>query len=297
MIPELNDSLDGLFDSDAPPKTAPTGVAWDRIRALDGATPVAAAYTEPCTKCRGRGRFISYAGRDCGPCFTCEGRGSKTFKTSGATRAKATERRAMAPVYRWEDFAKKHPAEAAWIIKSAPTFEFAASLRASVEKYGELSPRQLAAAQKCVARDVARTAGPGAARVTGPQDRAQDVDASKIVTAIQNGRASGLKWVCLRFDGLTIYEAKKHLGVLYVKAGRGEAGVYLGKISDDRFIPSRECDAATIAKVVLIASDPANAARVYGLQTGTCCCCGRELTDPVSVAAGIGPICGSRFGF
>lgn len=34
----------------------------------------------------------------------------------------------------------------------------------------------------------------------------------------------------------------------------------------------------------------------YGRETGNCACCGRELTNPESVALGIGPICASKFG-
>jgi len=33
----------------------------------------------------------------------------------------------------------------------------------------------------------------------------------------------------------------------------------------------------------------------FGQQTGVCCMCGRDLTDPESVAAGIGPICSGKF--
>ena len=33
----------------------------------------------------------------------------------------------------------------------------------------------------------------------------------------------------------------------------------------------------------------------YGKDSGICCCCGRELTDPQSVSAGIGPVCAQRW--
>ncbi len=36
-------------------------------------------------------------------------------------------------------------------------------------------------------------------------------------------------------------------------------------------------------------------AKAYGHQFGVCCCCGAVLTDPDSVAAGIGPICATKF--
>lgn len=43
-------------------------------------------------------------------------------------------------------------------------------------------------------------------------------------------------------------------------------------------------------------ADPHAAAVTYGRTTGRCAICGRRLTDPVSIAAGIGPICAARFG-
>lgn len=36
-------------------------------------------------------------------------------------------------------------------------------------------------------------------------------------------------------------------------------------------------------------------AKAWGALYGTCCCCGATLTNETSIAAGIGPICGSRF--
>lgn len=36
-------------------------------------------------------------------------------------------------------------------------------------------------------------------------------------------------------------------------------------------------------------------AKKFGRETGTCCSCGRELTNPESIEAGIGPICAQKF--
>jgi ribosomal protein S14 len=36
-------------------------------------------------------------------------------------------------------------------------------------------------------------------------------------------------------------------------------------------------------------------AKAYGRKTGQCCDCGRELTNPVSIKAGIGPICAGKY--
>ena len=35
-------------------------------------------------------------------------------------------------------------------------------------------------------------------------------------------------------------------------------------------------------------------AKAWGVETGVCCVCGTFLTDPKSVSAGIGPVCGRR---
>lgn len=43
-------------------------------------------------------------------------------------------------------------------------------------------------------------------------------------------------------------------------------------------------------------ADPLAAAKKYGKLSGRCCSCGRDLTDPVSIENGIGPICATKFG-
>ena len=44
-------------------------------------------------------------------------------------------------------------------------------------------------------------------------------------------------------------------------------------------------------------ADPASAAKADGIMTGRCSCCGRPLTDPTSIAIGIGPICLDKAGW
>lgn len=39
------------------------------------------------------------------------------------------------------------------------------------------------------------------------------------------------------------------------------------------------------------------AAKMHGQQTGICSCCNAELTNPESIALGIGPICREKWGF
>jgi hypothetical protein len=44
-----------------------------------------------------------------------------------------------------------------------------------------------------------------------------------------------------------------------------------------------------------ILDDPLGCMERYGRETGTCGACGRLLTDPDSVARGIGPVCAAKF--
>lgn len=44
-----------------------------------------------------------------------------------------------------------------------------------------------------------------------------------------------------------------------------------------------------------IAANPIGAAKDYGLQTAHCGVCGIQLTDPDSIARGIGPVCAQKY--
>jgi hypothetical protein len=82
-------------------------------------------------------------------------------------------------------------------------------------------------------------------------------------------------------------------GFLYVKRG----GSYQGKISPrGEFSASREAAEGILEALQTFAADPVKAAFAYGQETGSCCFCARELTDPRSVTVGYGPICADRFG-
>lgn len=60
---------------------------------------------------------------------------------------------------------------------------------------------------------------------------------------------------------------------------------------------SLPADAAGAARALLAEFEgaPLAAAMRYGKLSGRCCSCGRELTDPESIDAGIGPICAGKF--
>jgi hypothetical protein len=98
-------------------------------------------------------------------------------------------------------------------------------------------------------------------------------------------------------------------GCVYIKV----AGVYCGKIMPEgTFRPGRDAPADLSAKLAEINADVQGAVRAHAARIAAqlaaaqaaglpmslpCGCCGITLTDPVSVARGIGPICAGRWGF
>ena len=72
-----------------------------------------------------------------------------------------------------------------------------------------------------------------------------------------------------------------------------EGAVLFGRRIADAGLDRAAIDAA----LDRIEADPEAAIKAHGLASGQCGCCGRELTDPESIAAGIGPICARKAGF
>ncbi len=131
---------------------------------------------------------------------------------------------------------------------------------------------------------------------TGREPVLSALDVSAIATAFAAARAAGIKAPRLRLDTFVFSRAPDtgaNAGAVYVT----QDGEYLGKVVDGLFRPTRACDAATTTRVIAAASDPHNAAKAYGARTGVCSCCGRELTNKISVDLGIGPICRDKFGW
>jgi hypothetical protein len=286
---DLNDSLDDLLD-------APAGEVRTAIHAPIDYTPK--DFSEPCSKCRGTGRFVSYSGRTLGPCFACKGAGKHTFKTSPEARAKARISKADRKAQEALEWVEQHAAEMAWVNNAAARgFEFAVSLRAALTQYHSLTDGQLAAVQKLMARDAERAAERAA---TAPVVETAGVDRLKaafdfaISKAAEKGR--GFRNPRITIGGAVISPAganSKNPGALYVKSG----GEYLGKIASGRFFAARECTPEQEKKILAFVADPEAAAKAYGQETGVCCICNATLTNKESIEAGIGPICGSRFGW
>lgn len=123
-----------------------------------------------------------------------------------------------------------------------------------------------------------------------------DITVDAIETAFTAASGNGIKRPKLRLDTFIFSRAPdtgRNAGAIYVK----QHGEYLGKVSAGKFHGVFACDGETKARIITVAADPHNAAKAYGMKTGSCSCCGRELTNGISVELGIGPVCRDKFGW
>lgn len=252
-----------------------------------------------CPKCRGTGKFTTWSGRDGGNCFKCDGSG----KTRGLrTDAASVQRRERAAASRAErsaaedqartDWLLAHSDVMDWIVERMERSDFARSLHDSRMRFGALTVNQVAAVRRCIEQDAERAkAREAAAPVVAGEGT------SKLMAAFDAAKAAGLKSPKIRV-GETQFSCAKvtsaNAGCLYVKAGE----TYLGKVTPaGKFFASRDCSPEQAAEVARVLIDPMGEAVAHGKRTGSCAICARELTDPVSVERGIGPICAERFGW
>lgn len=314
MADILNDSLDDLIAGAGEVRTeavrAPAGY-------VPGAAPLIAnkfketrLFTEQCRKCRGTGRYNAPSTHG-SRCFECDGVGSKTFKSSPESRAKAksgkTARKAnlaaeaaAAAQHAAATFRAANPAICAWIDAKAETFGFAASMLGALNKWGNLTQGQIDAVNRLIAKDAERKVEAAARAEAAPVADQAGVDRLKAAFdhAIERARAKGrgLKMPRITIGGMTISPAKatsSNPGALYVKNG----GEYLGKVTNGRFLGVRACTEIQEKQVLAFIANPKAAAIAYGKATGVCCVCNAELTNKVSIENGIGPICAEKFGW
>lgn len=179
---------------------------------------------------------------------------------------------------RWtKDFCEAHPEM--WADLVAGNSEFSRSLYTSLKRWGTLTQNQINAWYR-------------------GQSRKAEVNLDRIREMFDAALINGHKKPCYRAEGLKISLAPatgRNAGALYVVEIEDDA--YQGKIVDTTFSAVREAKADVLSRLQTIAQNPLEAAVRYGRRTGTCSCCGRELTNQVSIDAGIGPICAEKWGF
>lgn len=173
-------------------------------------------------------------------------------------------------------FAEMYPREFAWINSSS--FDFALAMRETLKRYPTLTPKQLAAVQKCMAfrqaptEDPVLTSGLDLSKLPEGRYAVPGGPRQKFQVAKPDGKWLGWTFV----SDAAEYGNRQRIGVQPYNA------FYRGTHEQD---------------LRIIAADPQAASAAYGKLTGTCGVCGRPLENEESVARGIGPICAGRMGW
>lgn len=242
-----------------------------------------------CPKCRGSGWWTSPSGWTRKPCFKCKGSGRVTRGVVAAAKAKVTRER------NWAEWCEENAVLIEGLRRHSWN-SFLSGLHSQIfEGQRMLSERQVEAGFAAIARyDLKREEK----RAAETASRSTDIGLSAVEKLFAAATASGLKRPMFRAERVAIKQSRTP-GVLYVydREDGGERGGYAGKITGGVFVRSRDAAADVGEALRAVAADPLAAAVAYGRSTGTCCMCGRELTDPESVRLGIGPVCAGNWGF
>ena len=177
---------------------------------------------------------------------------------------------------------------------SAKDQSFATSLLKQFAQKGTLSDKQLYWVKKLAA--------------PAQQALQLDHDLSGIVALFAKAGGKRPKITFATPDGLAFRmtvagESSEAPGSISLTSADGDymGREWFGRVHlDGRYEPSRKLDAEAATAIALaleaFALDPEGQSRAYGRRTGSCCYCSQELTDPVSVTLGYGPICAKRWG-
>ena len=242
----------------------------------------------PCIKCNGTGIYRGVRTRQAKTkCFACNGRGY--FKTSLEHRQKSKVKRQQKKAERLGNFYEKHRELLDWLQANRDWNNFAGSLVDQVLSKGLLSDKQLESAQKMREKtEVNRKAR---------EENRPTVDLTHIHEMFNIAMGNGLKRPILRVGQLAISRAPdtgRNAGFLYIK----DSGEYAGKLSaEGKYFGVRAAREEITKELQELAKDPMTAASLHDKKTGQCSCCGRELTNAISIELGIGPICRDRWGF
>lgn len=122
------------------------------------------------------------------------------------------------------------------------------------------------------------------------------VDVSNILAHLTQASVSGLKKPAIRLGG--------GVKIKYMSRGTNAGGCWVtigedlaGKIDANGVFTTRHAKGAWLTELMVSTNADVESALVsYGRETCSCSCCGLPLTNELSVALGIGPICREKFG-
>lgn len=260
--------------------------------------------TFPCPQCGGTGlwnggRINRHGNAKCNTCM-----GSGTVKTDPRKlqeqRIKRAEKKtAQQEAARNANVAAIGAEALEELGQAAGWSDFARSLMEQHFSGKQWSDKQV----HCILSMVTKIADNRAKREQARQEEQVEVDLQPIRDMFETAVANGYQKPIYRAEGLIINRAPMHgrnPGALYVK---NESDVYGGKVIETTFQPSQDGKASDFVErgtaadaLKAIAKDPLAAAVRYGQRTGKCACCGRKLTNKLSIDLGIGPICREKWG-
>lgn len=248
----------------------------------------------PCFECNGTGLYRGVrVHQDKSHCFACRGKGyhRKSYEQRQQSKARRQQRKVKVQQAAQDVFNERHPGLIDGLRAIASWHSFAASILTGFDKFGSLTDRQADAAYNALRRVEEKRKEREAEKAS----KSGEVSMAAIEVMFNTAKESGLKRPRFITERLKMELAKatgRNLGAIYVKCD----GEYAGKIQGGQFLAVRSAPTNILDLVREIAASPIESARKYGRDTGTCSCCGRKLTDPTSVANGIGPICESNWG-
>ena len=237
-----------------------------------------------CPRCRGSGVWRGHSRSF--TCLKCRGTGKVSKGVAAAAKGKVTK---QANRQAWME---EHAAEIAYInkrVEKGSTYYLGLKIR--LDAHGSLFDSSIEGIRKDMAKDQEFFAKKKAER----EAAAPVVEISAIEKLFATAVDNDVKRPIFRADGLEISKAPatgKNAGSLYVKRN----GEYAGKITDGKFHKVYAAPADTVDRLMAVAADPLKEAMAYGRKFGNCALCGRDLVDPVSIRAKVGPVCAPKWG-
>lgn len=178
--------------------------------------------------------------------------------------------------------------------------EILRDMAARIRRHGDFaSEAQKAFAEKLVAWSQPRAAAPVVAVAVA------EGAVARVRRLFSTAKSNGLKFPKIRLqtesgEKLVIGEAgpnSRYRGALMLTDGAPfGSNKWYGRIEEANLLPSGQMTPAIQALLTALGDNPERVAEAYGRLTGSCCFCGRELTDGRSVAMGYGPVCADKFG-
>jgi len=264
-----------------------------------GRGPYAKSVEHPCTQCGGTGQWLGGRTNRAGSskCFACGGRGHFMTSQHDRDRAKASRQRSKADEVRRVNehraqWVREHEAVCQFIRRGCDRGDgFMLSMEEAIGRWGALTPNQLAAVERQMARAAERR-----------QERAaggQTVDLSSVRAMFEAAKAAALKLPGAIGRKPPVYRAEGLKISMAPDRGRNPGALYVVRIADDEYlgkIVGTTYTGREAPGLAIIAADPRAAAVRHGQEYGQCSCCGATLTNADSIAAGIGPICATKWG-